>query len=127
MSKEKTLTDANFQAEALQSKQPMLVDFWAEWCGPCRMLGPVIEKIAAANADRITVGKMNVDENPTTPQKYGVQGIPTVIFFKNGEVAKQLVGYQAQDKIQKAIDELFRNRRFITHFQRTLLRVSLLL
>ena len=107
MSKEKTLTDANFQAEVLESQQPTLVDFWAEWCGPCRMLGPVIEKIAVANAGRITVGKMNVDENPNTPQKYGVQGIPTVIFFKKGEVAKQLVGYQAQDKIQKAIDELF--------------------
>ena len=107
MSKEKTLTDANFQTEVLQSKQPVLVDFWAEWCGPCRMLGPVIEKIAVANAGRISVGKMNVDENPNTPQKYGIQGIPTVIFFKDGEVAKQLVGYQAQDKIQKAIDELF--------------------
>ncbi len=107
MSKEKTLTDSNFQAEVLHSKHPVLVDFWAEWCGPCRMLGPVIEKIAGANAGRITVGKMNVDENPNTPQKYGIQGIPTVIFFKDGEVAKQLVGYQAQDKIQKAIDELF--------------------
>jgi thioredoxin 1 len=107
MSKEKTLTDANFQDEVLQSKQPVLVDFWAEWCGPCRMLGPVIEKIAVANAGRIAIGKMNVDENPNTPQKYGIQGIPTVIFFKDGEVAKQLVGYQAQDKIQKAIDELF--------------------
>ncbi len=107
MSKEKTLTDSNFQTEVLQSQQPVLVDFWAEWCGPCRMLGPVIEKIAVANTGRLVVGKMNVDENPNTPQKYGVQGIPTVIFFKDGEVAKQLVGYQAQDKIQKAIDELF--------------------
>ena len=107
MSKEKILTDANFQAEVLQSKQPVLVDFWAEWCGPCRMLGPVIEKIAVANASRIVIGKMNVDENPNMPQKYGIQGIPTIIFFKDGEVAKQLVGYQAQDKIQKAIDELF--------------------
>ena len=107
MSQEKILTDANFQAEVLQSPQPVLVDFWAEWCGPCRMLGPVMEKIAVANAGRLFVGKMNVDENPNTPQKYGIQGIPTVIFFKGGEVAKQLVGYQAQDKIQKAIDELF--------------------
>ncbi len=107
MSKEMILTDANFQVEALQSKQPVLVDFWAEWCGPCRMLGPVIEKIAVANVGRIVVGKMNVDENPNTPQKYGIQGIPTVLFLKDGEVAKQLVGFQAQDKLQKAIDELF--------------------
>ncbi len=107
MSREKTLTDANFPTEVLQSQQPVLVDFWAEWCGPCRMLTPVIEKIAASNAGRLTVGKMNVDENPNTPQKYGIQGIPTVIFFKGGEVAKQLVGFQSQDKIQKAIDELF--------------------
>ena len=107
MSKGKTLTDANFQTEVIQSSQPVLVDFWAEWCGPCRMLGPVMDKIADANVGRIEVAKMNVDENPGTPQKYGIQGIPTVIFFKNGEVAKQLVGYQAQDKIQKAIDELF--------------------
>ena len=107
MSREKTLTDANFQTEVLQSQQPVLVDFWAEWCGPCRMLGPVIEKIAGSNAGRVAVGKMNVDENPNTPQKYGIQGIPTVLFFKDGEVAKQLVGFQSQDKIQKAIDELF--------------------
>ena len=107
MSREKILTDANFQTEVLQSQQPVLVDFWAEWCGPCRILSPVIEKIAAANAGRVVVGKMNVDENPNTPPQYGIQGIPTVIFFKNGEVAKQLVGYQAQDKIQKAIDEVF--------------------
>lgn len=107
MSRGKILTDGNFQNEVIQSPKPVLVDFWAEWCGPCRMLGPVIDKIAEANVGRIEVGKMNVDENPNTPQKYGIQGIPTVIFFKNGEVAKQLVGYQAQDKIQKAIDELF--------------------
>jgi len=107
MSQEKIITDMNFQAEVLQSSLPVLVDFWAEWCGPCRMLGPIIERIMVANAGRIVVGKMNVDENPATPQKYGIQGIPTVIFFKNGEVAKQLVGYQAQDKIQRVIDELF--------------------
>ncbi len=107
MSKENVFTDANFQSEVLGSQQPVLVDFWAEWCGPCRMLGPVIEKIAMANAGRILVGKMNVDENPATPQKYGIQGIPTVILFHKGEVAKQLVGYQPQEKIQKVIDELF--------------------
>lgn len=107
MSKEKIITDANFNVEVLQAPLPVLVDFWAEWCGPCRMLGPVIERIAEANVGRIQIGKMNVDENPQTPQKYGIQGIPTIIFFKNGEVAKQIVGYQAQEKIQKIIDELF--------------------
>jgi len=108
MSQEKVFTDANFQAEVLQSAQPVLVDFWAEWCGPCRMLGPVVEKIAAANAGEITVGKMNVDENPNTPSKYGIQGIPTIIFFKGGQLVQQLVGYQSQDKIQKMIDETLR-------------------
>ena len=107
MSKEKVFTDANFQAEVLQSKQPVMVDFWAEWCGPCRMLGPVVERIAEANVDRLVVGKMNVDQNPGTPGQYGIQGIPTMIFFQNGQAAKQLVGYQSQDKIQKTIDELF--------------------
>ncbi|HOG24206.1 MAG: Thioredoxin [Candidatus Omnitrophica bacterium ADurb.Bin292] len=108
MSQEKVFTDANFQTEVLQSAQPVLVDFWAEWCGPCRMLGPVVEKIAAANAGKITVGKMNVDENPGTPSKYGIQGIPTIIFFKGGQPVQQLVGYQSQDKIQKMIDEILR-------------------
>jgi thioredoxin 1 len=106
MSKEKIFTDANFETEVLQSKQPVMVDFWAEWCGPCRMLGPVVERIAEANAGKIVVGKMNVDQNPNTPAKYGIQGIPTMIFFQNGQVAKQLVGYQSQDKIQKTVDEL---------------------
>lgn len=107
MNKEKVFTDANFKAEVLDSKQPVMVDFWAEWCGPCRMLGPVVEKIAETNLNRLIVGKMNVDENPATPQKYGIQGIPTIIFFRNGEIAKQLVGYQPQEKIQKVIDEIF--------------------
>lgn len=105
MGTEKTFTDANFQTDVLASKEPVLVDFWAEWCGPCRMLAPVIERIAGANQGKIVVGKMNVDENQATPQKYGIQGIPTVIIFKNGEVANQLVGFQSQENIQRAIDE----------------------
>lgn len=106
MSSEKVITDSNFQSDVLESSDPVLVDFWAEWCGPCRMLGPVIEKIADANQGKLVVGKLNVDENKETPQKYGIQGIPTMLIFKNGEVAKQLVGFQSQENIQKVIDEL---------------------
>ena len=106
MSNEKTFSDGNFQTEVLAAKQPVLVDFWAEWCGPCRMLAPVIEKISAANAGKIVVGKLNVDEHPETPQKYGIQGIPTLLIFKNGEEANRIVGFQSQDNIQRAIDEV---------------------
>ena len=106
MSSEKTFTDAGFDADVLKSQTPVLVDFWAEWCGPCRMLGPVVERIAAANQSKLIVGKMNVDENPETPQKYGIQGIPTLLLFKNVELVNQMVGFQSQENIQRAIDEL---------------------
>ena len=106
MSNEKTFTDSNFQTEVLGSSSPVLVDFWAEWCGPCRMLGPVVERIAAANAGKIVVGKMNVDENQDTPQKYGIQGIPTLLIFKGGDLVNQMVGFQSQENIQRAIDDV---------------------
>lgn len=106
MSKEKVFTDANFQTDVLGSSQPVLVDFWAEWCGPCRMLAPVIERIATANEGKLVVGKMNVDENQETPQKYGIQGIPTILFFKKGELVNQIVGFQSQENIQQAINDL---------------------
>ena len=106
MGSDKVLTDSNFDAEVLKSKQPVLVDFWAEWCGPCKMLSPVIDRIAAANQGKLIVGKMNVDENQNTPQQYGIQGIPTLLFFKNGQVVNQIVGFQSQDSIQEAIDEV---------------------
>ena len=106
MSKEKVFTDQDFKSEVLGSKQPVLVDFWAEWCGPCKMLGPVIDRIATANEGKIVVGKMNVDENPETPQHFGIQGIPTLLIFKDGDLVSQLVGYQSQENIQKAIDEV---------------------
>ena len=106
MSKGKVFTDQDFKTEVLASKQPVLVDFWAEWCGPCKMLSPVIDRIAQANQDKIVVGKMNVDENSETPQQYGIQGIPTLLIFKNGDLVSQLVGYQSQENIQKAIDEV---------------------
>ncbi len=106
MGKVKVFSDANFQTEVLGAKEPVLVDFWAEWCGPCRMLAPVLTRITEANQGKITVGKMNVDENPQTPQKYGIQGIPTLLIFKNGEMAEQIVGFQSQENIQKAIDHV---------------------
>lgn len=106
MSKEVVLTDANFKQEVLSSSVPVLVDFWAEWCGPCRALAPIVEKIAAANTGKVKVGKLNVDENPDSAQSYGIQGIPTLLLFKDGKVANQIVGFQAQNNIQRMIDEV---------------------
>ena len=105
MSKEVVLTDSGFKQEVLASSTPVLVDFWAEWCAPCRALAPVVEKIAEANAGKIKVGKLNVDENPETAQQYGIQGIPTLLLFKGGQVVHQMVGYQSQANIQRGIDE----------------------
>ena len=105
MSKEIVLTDSNFKQEVLSSSTPVLVDFWAEWCAPCRALAPVVEKIADVNAVHLKVGKLNVDENPETAQQYGIQGIPTLLLFKDGQVAHQMVGFQYQANIQRGIDE----------------------
>ncbi|PIQ85095.1 MAG: thioredoxin [Candidatus Omnitrophica bacterium CG11_big_fil_rev_8_21_14_0_20_45_26] len=101
---EAVFTDQNFKTEVLDAKQPVLVDLWAEWCGPCRMLAPVVEKIADDYAGKIKVGKLNIDDNPETPTQYGVQGIPTILIFKNGELVKRLVGYQPEDRIKGEID-----------------------
>jgi thioredoxin 1 len=105
MSNAKTITDSTFESDVLKSGQPVLVDFWAEWCGPCKMLGPIVDRIADANTSKITVAKMNVDDNQDTPQKYGIQGIPTLLLFKDGEVVSQMVGFQSQENIQRNIDE----------------------
>ena len=102
---EKMVSDGNFKTDVLASTQPVLVDFWAEWCGPCRMLAPVIDRVAKANQGKITVGKMNVDENPNTPQQFGIQGIPTLILFKGGREVSRLVGFQSQEAIQEIINE----------------------
>lgn len=87
-----TVTDADFATKVLAADKPVLVDFWAVWCGPCRMVAPVLEDIAATNSDKITVAKLNVDENPATAGNYGITSIPTLILFKNGQIAKQIVG-----------------------------------
>ena len=103
---EKVFTDANFEGET--AKGVSLVDFWATWCGPCRAQGPVIEKIAARYAGKASVGKMNVDENPATPAKFGITGIPTLILFKDGREVKRFIGLQQEKTISSALDELLR-------------------
>ena len=99
------LSDANFEAEVLKSAQPVLVDFWAPWCGPCRMVGPVVEQLAAENAGSIKVAKMNVDDSPTTAAGYGISSIPTLMIFKDGQVVDRFVGIQPKNRLQDAIDQ----------------------
>jgi thioredoxin 1 len=88
----KIVTDATFEADVLKSAKPVLVDYWAEWCGPCRMVGPVLEEIAGEYSDKIDIVKLNVDENPDVTRQYGIMNIPTLSVFKDGEVVKEIVG-----------------------------------
>lgn len=92
-------SDGTFEQDVLQAQGPVLVDFWAEWCGPCKMIAPALEEIAAEMDGRVTVAKINIDDNPHTPQKFGVRGIPTLILFKGGEVAATKVGALAKNQL----------------------------
>lgn len=98
-------SDDSFEADVLKSGTPVLVDFWAEWCGPCKQIAPALEEIAAEMGERVTVAKLNIDENPITPGKYGVRGIPTLMVFKDGKVAATKVGAMPKSKIVEWLNE----------------------
>ena len=99
------LTDANFEEEVLKCQMPVLLDFWAPWCGPCRAMGPVIDELSNEYAGQVKVAKMNVDENPNTPSKYGIRAIPTLILFKGGEVVEQITGAVSKSSIKDMISQ----------------------
>ena len=101
----KNVTDDNFDAEVIKSIKPVLVDFWAEWCGPCKQIGPVLEEISNEMANQITIAKHNIDNEPNTPTKYGIRGIPTMLLFKNGELKSTKVGATTKSNIVSWIKE----------------------
>ncbi len=98
-------SDANFDTEILQSNIPVLVDFWAEWCGPCKMIAPILDEAATEYDGKVKIAKLNIDENPATPPKYGVRGIPTLMLFKNGEVSASHVGALSKSQLNAFLDE----------------------
>ena len=103
MAKPLEVTDATFEEEVLQSAEPTLVDFWAEWCGPCKMVGPIVEAIAEEYEGKLRVAKVDVDSNRQTPQRYGIQGIPTLILFKDGAEATRFVGYRPKETLVEGL------------------------
>lgn len=101
-----TITDSNFESEVLKSDKPVLVDFWAVWCGPCQVQGPIVEEVAVQMVGKAKVGKLNVDENPNVAQQFGIMSIPTIMIFKNGTVAKQLIGVQSKETLLSELNKL---------------------
>ena len=101
----KHTTDATFEADVLQSGQPVLVDYWAEWCGPCKMIAPILDEVAGAYQGKLQIAKMNVDENREIPAKYGIRGIPTLMLFKNGQLAATKVGAMSKAQLTAFIDQ----------------------
>lgn len=100
----KHVSDASFEADVLKASGPVLVDYWAEWCGPCKMIAPVLDEIAGTYAGKLTIAKLNIDENQDTPAKHGVRGIPTLMLFKDGEVAATKVGALSKSQLQAFLD-----------------------
>jgi thioredoxin 1 len=100
-----TLTDANFEQTLNTSAQPILVDFWAEWCGPCRRLAPTVDELATDYDGKLVVAKMNVDENPNTPMRFSIRGIPTLLLFKRGQIVEQVVGLADKESLKRMIDK----------------------
>jgi thioredoxin 1 len=97
------LTDSNFDAEALKADKPVLVDFWAPWCAPCRMVGPIVEELAGNYSGKLKVGKLNTDDNPDVASRYGIMSIPTILLFKNGEIADRIVGAVPKKEFEKML------------------------
>lgn len=103
---EMTFTDDNFEEEVIKAEGPVLVDFFAEWCGPCKMLGPIVEELSGEYEGKVKIGKLDVDANPTVAGKYGVQSIPTLIFFKGGEAVDKVMGFQSKEALKEKLDKL---------------------
>ena len=102
----KPVTDANFEQDVLKATKPVVVDFWAEWCGPCRQIAPMLEELSAELGDRVEVLKLNVDENPQTPSRYGVRGIPTLMVFKDGQVAATKIGAMPKTQLYQWVESI---------------------
>jgi thioredoxin 1 len=100
------VTDSNFETEIIKSNKPAMVDFWAAWCGPCKMVSPVVKELAEEYGDRIKIGECDVDQNPVTPSRYGIRSIPTLIVFKDGQVVEQIIGAVPRENIEAALQKV---------------------